>query len=98
MSIARADAKNSKKTGRHVFYRHIGPNGPKTPSLDAGYRGGLSPALREHETRKSLLPADIETGRSLLREHCLHRDQEVSPTRRHRDLLVDFQFADDKGG
>ena len=39
-----------------AFYRHVGPKGPKTPPF----------AAVKIETGKALLPAEIETRRSLL--------------------------------
>ena len=41
------------------FYRHVGPKGPKTPSLDDGDRGGQAPALREHRDRE-VSPTETE--------------------------------------
>ena len=29
-------------------YRHVGPKGPKTPTIDDGQREGQALALREH--------------------------------------------------
>ena len=40
------DLKDLDERNDTFFYRHVGPNGPKTPSLDDGQRGGQAPALR----------------------------------------------------
>ena len=40
-------------------YRHVGPNGPKTPTLDDGQRGGQAPALRAHRDREGSPTGDI---------------------------------------